>query len=131
MRTWLPRLAAVLLTTAPARADVGEQWYLLRARANMQIKNYKADIEAYRKALDKDPKSREALKGLAVASEANGQTDEAIAAYDRYLAGYQDDPEAAFKQAHVLEWSRYKYRHDDAIRYYRIGLTHRDDPKER
>ncbi len=130
MRTWLPSLAAVLLAAAPARGDVGEQWYLLRARANMQIKNYKAAIEAYRKALEKNSKNREALKGLAVAYEANGQTDEAIGAYDRYLARYSDDAEAAFKQAHVLEWSRYKYRREDAIRYYRMGLAQRDDPNE-
>jgi tetratricopeptide (TPR) repeat protein len=132
MRIWLLSAAAtVLLVARPVSADVSEAWYLARARANMKIKNYKAAAEAYRKAIEKEGKSREALKGLGLALQANGETDEAIAAYDRYLAVYDDDPDIAFQQAHFLEWSRYRYRRVDAIRYYRLGLQKRDDLRER
>lgn len=131
MRIWWPSLLLALLLGGGARADLTGEWYLVRGRANMQIKNYKAAAEAYRKAADKDPGSREALQGLAKALEANGQTDEAIAAWDRYLARFKDDPDAAFKQAHLLGWSRYKYRLKDAIRYYEQGLAVRDDPAQR
>lgn len=131
MCTWLPSLLLALLLAGGARGDLTQEWFLVRGRANMKIKNYKAAAEAYRKAADKDPSSREALGGLAKALEANGQTDEAIAAWDRYLDRFKDDPDAAFKQAHLLGWSRYKYRLKDAIRYYQQGLEARDDPAQR
>ena len=121
----------MLLWAAPAHAGLVQDWYLYRARANMGIRNYGAAIEAYRKVLEDTPRHREALRGLAVAYEKNGQTDEAIATYDRFLEQYTDDPEIAFRQANHLAWSRYAYRRKDAIRYYRIGLAHRDDPQER
>src|SRR5438067_5610279 len=128
----LAALTAVLLSLSAARgAGLAEDWYLFRARSNMQIRNYKAAIEAFQKAIEKNPKSREALKGLGDAYETNGQTDESIAAYDRYLAAYPDDADIAFKQAEVLGWSRYQYRRKDAIRYYRMGLARRDDPARR
>ncbi len=124
---------ALLFTLAagPARAGLSEQWYLFRARSNMEIRNYKAAIEAYRKVLEENPSHREALRGLGVACEANGQTDEAIAAYDRFLSHHHDDAEIAFKQARFLGWSRYAYRRDDAIAYYRMGLARKDVPEER
>lgn len=122
---------ALLLWATPADAGLMEEWYLYRARANMEIRNYGAAIEAYRKVLIDTPRHREALRGLALAYERNGQTDEAIATYDRYLEHYDDDPEIAFRQAGNLAWSRYAYRRKDAIRYYRIGLAHRDDPVQR
>jgi cellulose synthase operon protein C len=145
MSTWQPerpprsvlrrvcRLLAALavLTATPARAGMSEQWYLFRARSNMEIRNYKAAIEAYRKVLEEDPHHRDALRGLGAACEANGQTDEAIAAYDRFLERYHDEPEIAFKQARFLGWSRYEYRRADAIRYYRMGLQRKDAPEER
>ncbi|GAC1537355.1 MAG: hypothetical protein NVS2B9_03570 [Myxococcales bacterium] len=124
-------MLALLALAAPAQADLSEEWYLFRARADMQIKNYRAAIEAYRKALEKNSGNREALRGVGIAYELNGETDEAIAAYDRFLARYSDDPDVAFKQAHFLGWSRYRYRWKDAIRYYEMGLKLRDVPRER
>jgi cellulose synthase operon protein C len=145
MHTWLRRprdsrarsLGAALATAvalhvaSAAAAGMAEEWYLLRARANMQIRHYKAAIEAYRKAIEENPLNREALLGLGDAYEANGQTDDAISAYDRYLAHFPDDADVALKQARTLRWSRYAYRRSDAIRYYRAALKRRDDPSAR
>ena len=122
---------ALALSAGSAESGVAEEWYLLRARANMKIHNYQAAIEAYRKAVEENPANREALRGLGAAYEANGQTDDAIAGYDRYLERYPEDAEVALKQARVLRWSRYSYRRDDAIRYYRASLERRDDPLAR
>ncbi|HEX8907689.1 MAG TPA: tetratricopeptide repeat protein, partial [Anaeromyxobacteraceae bacterium] len=121
----------VVLAAAPARAGVTEEWYLLRGRSNMQIKNYRAAVEAYQKAFELNPGSREASRNLALAYELNGETDRAIAQLDRYLSRFDDDPELAFKQARWLGWSRYGYRRADAIRYYRMGLARQDDPARR
>ena len=129
MKRALAALAGIALALHVGSADAGvaEEWYLLRARANMKIHNYKAAVEAYRKAIEANPANREALRGLGAAYEANGQTDDAIAAYDRYLERYPDDAELALKQARALRWSRYAYRREDAIRYYRASLARRED----
>ncbi|MFL5274653.1 MAG: tetratricopeptide repeat protein, partial [Anaeromyxobacteraceae bacterium] len=124
-------VAAALAPAAPARAGVAEGWYVLRGRSNMKIGNYKAAIEAFQKAVELEPSSREAQRSLAIAYEQNGETDRAIAQLDRYLERFHDDPEMAFKQARHLGWSRYGYRRADAIRYYRMGLAQRDDPARR
>ena len=104
-----------------------EWWYVLRARANMKIGNYRAAIESYEKAAERNPDNREALKQLGVANEKQGLTSKSIESYDRYLARFDDDPDVAFKQADLLGWERYAYRRDDAIRYYRMGLAKRED----
>lgn len=128
-----PLLVAALLILAPATASAGvaEQWYLARGRANVKIGNHSAAIEAFQKALEANPSSREASRALASAYLANGETDRAIAQLDRYLARWEDDPDAAFQQAKLLSWSRYAYRSGDAIRYLRMGLARRDDPGRR
>ncbi len=118
-------------TPGPARAGFTEQWYLLRGRSNLGIQNYRAAIEAFQKALELEPASREASRSLVIAYERNGETDRAIAQADRYLARFDDDPEIAFKQARWLGWARYAYRRADAIRYYRMGLARKDDPARR
>jgi tetratricopeptide (TPR) repeat protein len=41
--------------------DFTESWYLSRGRANMEIENYKAAIEAYEKVVERDPNHREAI----------------------------------------------------------------------
>jgi len=110
-----------------APASGTEWWYVLRGRANMKIGNYRAAIESYEKAAEKNPDNREALKQLGVAYEKQGLTTKAIEAYDRYLARFDDDPDVAFQQADVLGWERYAYRRADAIRYYRMGLARRED----
>lgn len=110
---------------------MAESWYLTRARANMKIANYAAAIEAYRKALDRDPGNREASRGIAVALLRNGETDGAVAELDRHLARFPDDAELAFEQARLLQWSRYAYRSRDAVKYLRLGLRTRDDPARR
>ncbi len=125
-------LGLVLLTATSARAaeepaSGTEWWYVLRARANMKIGNYRAAIESYEKAAERNPDNREALKQLGIANEKQGLTTKAIDAYDRYLARFDDDPEIAFKQADFLGWERYAYRRADAIRYYRMGLAERED----
>src|SRR5512138_1990180 len=115
-------VAAALAAAAPAAAGVAETWYLSRARANFEIGNYGAAIEAYEKALAENPRSREASRGLGVARLRNGETDRAVAEFDRHLARFPDDAEIAFEQARILQWSRYAYRSRDAVR---------DDPARR
>lgn len=107
--------------------DFTESWYLSRGRANMEIENYKAAIEAYEKVVERDPNHREAMRSLGLAYEKQGLKDKAIETFDRYLAKYDDDPEIAFDQAQALEWSRYAYREKDMLKYYRMGLTRKDD----
>jgi cellulose synthase operon protein C len=126
-------VAAPLLCVfpAPASAGLSESWYLARGRANVRIGNHSAAIEAFQKALEANPASREASKALASAYLANGETDRAVAQLDRYLARFDDDPDAAFEQARLLAWSRYAYRSGDAVRYLEMGLARRDDPARR
>ena len=95
-------LAASGARAAEEPASGTEWWYVLRARANMKIGNYRAAIESYEKAADLNPDNREALKQLGVANEKQGLTTKAIEAYDRYLARFDDDPEIAFKQADII-----------------------------
>ena len=107
--------------------DYTESWYLSRGRANMEIENYKAAIEAYEKVVERNPNHREAMRSLGLAYERQGLKDKAIETFDRYLAKYDDDPEIAFDQAQALEWSRYAYREKDMLKYYRMGLMRNDD----
>jgi len=107
--------------------DFTESWYLSRGRANMEIENYKAAIEAFEKVVERDPNHREAMRSLGLAYEKQGLKDKAIETFDRYLAKYDDDPEIAFDQAQALEWSRYAYREKDMLKYYRMGLKRKDD----
>jgi tetratricopeptide (TPR) repeat protein len=112
----------------PAGAeDFTESWYLSRGRANMEIENYKAAIEAFEKVVERNPNHREAMRSLGLAYEKQGFKDKAIETFDRYLAKYDDDPEIAFDQAQALEWSRYAYREKDMLKYYRMGLNRKDD----
>jgi tetratricopeptide (TPR) repeat protein len=113
---------------APSSAvDFAESWYLSRGRANMDIENYKAAIEAFEKVVEHNPTHREALRSLGLAYERQGLKDKSIETFDRYLAQYDDDAEIAFKQAQALEWSRYAYREKDMLKYYRMGLKRKDD----
>ena len=123
----LTLLMLIGLSTRADAEDFTESWYLSRGRANMEIDNYKAAIEAYEKVVERDPNHREALRSLGLAYERQGLKDKAIETFDRYLAKYDDDPEIAFDQAQALEWSRYAYREKDMLKYYRMGLTRKDD----
>lgn len=127
LRVVLAAAALAAAAPSPASAGVAESWYLARGRANMQIANYAAAIEAYESALRANPRSREASRGLGIARERNGETDRAVTEFDRHLALFPDDAEIAFEQARILQWSRYAYRARDAIRYLRMGLAARDD----
>ncbi|HPG26879.1 MAG TPA: tetratricopeptide repeat protein, partial [Myxococcota bacterium] len=111
--------------------SMSESWYLLRGRANMKIGNYKAAIEAFEKATERNPGNRESMRSLGIAYEKQGLTTRAIEQFDRYLERFDDDSEIAFKQAEYLAWERYAYRRDDAIRYFRMGLRLEDDPARR
>jgi tetratricopeptide (TPR) repeat protein len=123
--------AMVLLSPSRAAAGVAESWYLSRGRANMKIANYSAAIEAYEKVLEGNAGNREASRSVGLARLHNGETDRAVAAFDRHLARFPDDPEIAFEQARILQWSRYAYRAADAVKYLRMGLAARDDPARR
>ncbi|ACL65273.1 Tetratricopeptide TPR_2 repeat protein [Anaeromyxobacter dehalogenans 2CP-1] len=123
--------AAIALPAAARPAGISEAWYLARGRANLRIGNCAAAVEAYRKALAENPRSREASRGVALALLQNGDTDLAVAELDRHLARFPDDAELAFRQAGLLQWSRYAYRSKDAVRYLRMGLAVRDDPARR
>jgi tetratricopeptide (TPR) repeat protein len=127
----LSLLTAWLPVPASFAADLVESWYLSRGRANMEIENYKAAIEAYEKVVEHDPAHREGLRNLGIAYERQGLKDKSIETFDRYLAKYDDDYEIAFKQAQALEWSRYGYRGKDMLKYYRMGLKRKDDPAMR
>jgi cellulose synthase operon protein C len=124
-------LVAALGFPAPAAPGLAESWFLGRARANMAIRNYAAAVEAYRKALAADPRSREASRGVGLALLGNGDVDLAVAELDRHLARFGDDAEVAFEQARLLQWARFAYRRADAARYLRMGLAVRDDPARR
>lgn len=112
-------------------AGLTESWYLARGRSNMRIKDYKAAMEAYEKVVATDPSNREAMRNLGTAYEAQGLTDKAIEQYDRYLERFPEDSEIAFKQAENLDWSRYAYRKQDAQKYYKMGLSKKDDTRMR
>jgi len=127
-------LAATALVPIASHAQLKEgteNWYLERGRKNMEIGNYKAAIEAYQKAAKLNPNNREAMKQLGVAYEKQGLTTDAIKQYDQYLERFHDDADIAFKQADYLGWSRYAYRREDAIKYYKMGLAVRDDADRR
>jgi tetratricopeptide (TPR) repeat protein len=118
-----------LFTAAPGQAeDFMGSWYMSRGRANMEIENYKAAIEAFEKVVERDPNNREAMRSLGVAYEKQGLKDKAIEQFDRYLARWDDEPDIAFAQALSLEWSRYAYREKDMLKYYRMGLKRKNDP---
>jgi tetratricopeptide (TPR) repeat protein len=120
------------LTPSGAGADsLKEAWYLSRGKANMEIGNYKAAIEAFQEVVRLNPNHREAMRTLGVAYELQGLTDKAIEQFDRYLKRFPEDADIAFRQADYLGWSRYAYRKKDAIQYYRMGLKVRDDPEKR
>ncbi|WP_242393703.1 tetratricopeptide repeat protein [Anaeromyxobacter oryzisoli] len=124
-------IAAALALPAIGAAGAAESWYLARGRANMRIANYGAAIEAFQRAVEADPSSREASRELGIAYQKNGETDRAVAQLDRHLARFPDDAALAFEQARILQWSRYRYRAKDAIRYLAMGLQVRDDPERR
>ncbi|MFT3915211.1 MAG: tetratricopeptide repeat protein [Anaeromyxobacteraceae bacterium] len=126
-------VVALVVSGAPAspRAGLAEGWYLARGRANLEIANYAAAVEAFKKALEHDPGNREASRSLGIALQRNGETDAAVAQYGRHLERFPDDAEIAFALARVLQWSRYAYRSADAVRYLRLGLRSREDPARR
>jgi tetratricopeptide (TPR) repeat protein len=125
---WLNSMAYVSSAWA---AGFTETWYMYRGKSNMKIGNYKAAIEAFEKVVEKNPDNKEAMRSLGLAYEGQGLIDKAIEQFDRYLEEYPDDPEIAFKQAGLLEWSRYSYRHNDVLKYYRLGLAKKDDANMR
>lgn len=124
-------LAMVLSAATASAAGFTEAWYMFRGNANMEIGNYKAAIEAFEKVVELNPDNREAMRSLGLAYERQGLKDKSIEVFDRYLRKYDDDPAIAFKQAEALEWSRYAYREQDMLKYYRMGLKRQDDPKRR
>ena len=126
----LALLSSASLAQSPLKEGT-ENWYLERGKKNMEIGNYKAAIEAYQKAAKLNPDNREAMKQLGVAYEKQGLTTDAIKQYDHYLERFHDDADIAFKQADYLGWSRYAYRREDAIKYYKMGLEVREDQERR
>ncbi len=125
-------MVVTLFLAADAQgSELKESWYMDRGKANMEIKNYKAAIEAFEKLIELNPDNREAMRLLGLAYELQGLTDKAIMHYDRYLNRFPDDAEIAFKQARYLEGSRYAYRKKDVIKYYRMGLKVQDNHENR
>ncbi|MGE3682832.1 MAG: tetratricopeptide repeat protein [Bdellovibrionales bacterium] len=120
-----------LIVPSIASAGLKESWYMYRGRENMKIKNYKAAIEAYEKAVELNPKNREAARDLGHAYEKQGLVDKAVGQYDAYLSQWSDDHDVALRQARLLKWSRYSYRQQDAIKYYQMSLRHRNDSQVR
>lgn len=131
MITILMALSLVLWNTSGQAQGFTESWYMSRGNSNMEIGNYKAAIEAFEKVVEINSNNREAMRSLGIAYERQGLKDKAIEQFDRYLAKVDDDPEIAFKQAQALEWSRYAYREKDMLKYYKMGLKRKDDPRMR
>ncbi len=123
-------IASLCLATA-VHADIKENWYMSRGKANMEIENYKAAIESFEKLVALNPDNQEAMRLLGRAYELQGLTDKAIEHYDRYLQRFPNDADIAFKQARYLEDARFSYRRKDAIQYYRMGLKHKSDYENR
>ena len=124
-------IITLLLAADAHSSDLKESWYMDRGKANMEIKNFKAAIEAFEKLIEINPDNREAMRLLGLAYEKQGLTDKAIMHYDRYLNRFPDDAEIAFKQARYLEASRYAYRRKDVIKYYRMGLKVQENQENR
>jgi Tfp pilus assembly protein PilF len=123
--------SSLTLSSVAWSMPVMENWYMNRGRSNMEIGNYKAAIEAYEKVVERDPDNREAMRSLGIAYENQGLKDKAIDQYDKYLSRNPDDSEIAFRQADALGWSRYSYRKQDALKYYKMGLDHKNDNQMR
>ncbi len=125
----LSTLSFLLILTSVSQAGLKEDWYMYRGRENMKIKNYNAAIEAFEKAVQINADNREAAHELGIAYENQGVVDKAVNQYDNYLSRWPDDHEIALRQARFLKWSRYSYRQKDAIKYYKLALSHDNDPK--
>lgn len=120
-----------LALSCTANASLSEQWYLSRAESNMEIKNYRAAIEAYERVTEINPTNQTAMKRLGFAYEFQGFTDKSVSQFDRYLEKFPEDSAVAFKQAQTLTWSRYNYRRKDALRYFEQGLRRENNTKMR
>ena len=131
VRALLPMVLVLGVCSSAHAEGIRESWYLMRGRSNMEIGNYKAAIEAYEKAVEQNPDNRDSMRALGTAYEQQGLYDKAVEQYDKYLTRFPDDTEINFAQAQRLKWSRYAYRRKDAIRYYRQGLSQKDDPAMR
>ncbi len=89
MKIFLCLMYSIMVVTLFLAADaqgseLKESWYMDRGKANMEIKNYKAAIEAFEKLIELNPDNREAMRLLGLAYELKGLTDKAIMHYDRY-----------------------------------------------
>jgi tetratricopeptide (TPR) repeat protein len=131
LRPLLTLLFTMLFTSTVSGDSLKESWYIMRGKANMKIKNYGAAIEAYEKAVELNPDNKESMKSLGQAYENQGLTDKAIQQYDRYLTRFKGDAPVAFKLGDYLQWSRYNYRKNDAIKYYRMGLQYQNNKEYR
>src|SRR5881397_2913227 len=85
-------LTGLFASTSAWAEGFTESWYMSRGRANMDIGNYKAAIEAFEKVVEQNPDNREAMRSLGLAYEKQGLKDKAIEQFDRYLNKYEDDP---------------------------------------
>jgi tetratricopeptide (TPR) repeat protein len=117
-------LVVLVMLNSPLHAQsLKEGWYMMRGKSNLKIKNYSAAIEAFKAAVEINGNNKEAIKLLGQSCELQGMTDQAISAYEKYVNKFSDDASIAFKLGDLLQWERYAYRKQDAIRYYRKGLS--------
>jgi tetratricopeptide (TPR) repeat protein len=120
-------IVLVLLNSPLHAQSIKEGWYMMRGKSNLKIKNYSAAIEAFKAAVEINGNNKEAVKLLGQSCELQGMTDQAISAYENYVNKFSDDASIAFKLGDLLQWERYSYRKQDAIKYYRKGLSAKDD----
>jgi tetratricopeptide (TPR) repeat protein len=111
------------LHSATNADSLKESWYIMRGKSNLKIKNYAAAMEAFKAAVAINGNNKEALKLLGQSCELQGMTDQAIQSYETYVKKFSDDASIAFKLGDLLQWERYSYRKQDAIKYYRSGLS--------
>jgi tetratricopeptide (TPR) repeat protein len=104
-----------------ARAEEAAHWKALRPAADASPQSW---IDFYRKRLERDPKDREALKGLAYKESQLNQQQAAIQDYQHVLEVYPDDRDSKLELARLLSLN---HRYSVAIRLYRQTLQ--QDPE--
>ena len=98
----------------PQKAD---QWKILRPPADASPKSW---IEFYRKWLERYPKDREALKGVAYQESQLNQRKAAIQDYQHVLEIYPDDRDSRLELARLLSFD---HQYDAALKEYCLLLT--------
>ncbi len=105
-----------------SRAEQASYWESLRPAVGAPPRSW---IDFYQERLKRDPKDREAMKGLAYEESKLNQNKTAIQDYRRVLEIYPDDRGSKMQLASLLSLD---HQYPEAIRYYRQALE--QDPED-